>query len=111
MSTRAPAGRDAQTRYEVIRQLDGYAYLRLFPKTGRTHQLRVHLASIGHPVLGDRLYGGTLGPGLPQIARQALHAHRLELTHPVTGNLLQLESPIPSDIEALLPASPDPKVH
>ena len=111
MSTRNPTGRDAQTRYEVIRQLDGYAYLQLFPKTGRTHQLRVHLASIGHPILGDRLYGGTLGPGLPKIPRQALHAHRLELIHPVTGDLLQLESPLPSDMTALLPASPAPKNH
>ena len=111
MSTRTSAGREAQTRYEVLRQLDGYAYLQLFPKTGRTHQLRVHLASIGHPILGDRLYGGTLGPGLPQIARQALHAHRLELTHPVTGNLLQLESPLPSDMEALLPDPPNPKIR
>ena len=111
MSVHTSAGREAQTRYEVLRQLDGFAYVQLFPKTGRTHQLRVHLASIGHPILGDRLYGGTLGPGLPQIVRQALHAHRLELTHPVTGNLLQLESPLPSDMEALLPASPDPKNH
>ncbi len=103
MSTHTSVGREAQTRYEVLRQLDGFAYVQLFPKTGRTHQLRVHLASIGHPILGDRLYGGTLGPGLPQIARQALHAHRLELTHPVTGNLLQLESPLPSDMEDLLP--------
>lgn len=102
MSTRTSAGREAQTRYEVLRQLDGFTYVQLFPKTGRTHQLRVHLASIGHPILGDRLYGGTLGPGLPQIARQALHAHQLELTHPVTGNLLQLESPLPSDMEVLL---------
>ena len=108
MSTRAPAGREAQTRYEVIRQLNGYAYVRLFPKTGRTHQLRVHLASIGHPILGDRLYGGTLGPGLPEISRQALHAHRLELTHPATGKPLQLESKLPSDMVALLPAPPDP---
>jgi 23S rRNA pseudouridine1911/1915/1917 synthase len=105
MSTHTSAGREAQTRYEVLRQLDGFAFVQLFPRTGRTHQLRVHLASIGHPILGDRLYGGTLGPGLPQIARQALHAHRLELTHPVTGNLLQLESPLPSDMEALLPES------
>jgi len=111
MSTHTSAGREAQTRYEVLRQLDGFAYVQLFPKTGRTHQLRVHLASIGHPILGDRLYGGTLGPGLPQIARQALHAHRLELTHPVTGNLLKLESPLPSDMEALLPHSPDLKKH
>jgi len=111
MSTHTSAGREAQTRYEVLRQLDGFAYVQLFPRTGRTHQLRVHLASIGHPILGDRLYGGTLGPGLPQIARQALHAHRLELTHPVTGNLLQLESPLPSDMEDLLPNSSDLKKH
>ena len=111
MSTRTSAGRDAQTRYEVIRQLDNYSYLRLFPKTGRTHQLRVHLSSIGHPIIGDRLYGGTLGPGFPQIARQALHAHRLELAHPSTGNLLQFESPLPPDMVALLSASPDPKTH
>jgi 23S rRNA pseudouridine1911/1915/1917 synthase len=102
MSTHTSAGREAQTRYEVIRQLDGYAYVQLFPRTGRTHQLRVHLASIGHPILGDRLYGGTLGPGLPQIERQALHAYRLELTHPVTESLLQLESPLPSDMKTLL---------
>jgi 23S rRNA pseudouridine1911/1915/1917 synthase len=111
MSTHTSAGREAQTRYEVLRQLDGFAYVQLFPKTGRTHQLRVHLASIGHPILGDRLYGGTLGPGLPQIASQALHAHRLELTHPVTGNLLQLESPLPSDMNNLLTNSSHSENH
>lgn len=110
MSTRAPAGREATTRYEVIRQCDGFAYVRLFPKTGRTHQLRVHLASLGHPILGDRLYGGTLEPGLPQMSRQALHAHRLELTHPATGDVLQLESPLPSDMKAALPTAPNPKI-
>jgi 23S rRNA pseudouridine1911/1915/1917 synthase len=106
MSAHTSAGREAETRYEVIRQLDGYAFVQLFPKTGRTHQLRVHLASIGHPILGDQLYGGTLGPGLPKIERQALHAHRLELTHPVTGKLLRLESPLPLDMKILLPDSP-----
>ena len=111
MSTHTSAGREAQTRYEVIGQLDGFAYIRLFPKTGRTHQIRVHLASIGHPILGDLLYGGTPGPKLPQIARQALHAHRLELTHPVTGNLLQFESPLPSDMEALISAFLNSKNH
>ncbi len=109
MSTHTSTGREAQTRFEVIRQLDGFTYLRLFPKTGRTHQIRVHLASIGHPILGDRLYGGTLGPKLPQIARQALHAHRLELTHPITGKPMQLESPLPPDMETLLMSAPDPK--
>lgn len=109
MSTHTSAGREAQTRYEVLRQLDGFAYVQLFPRTGRTHQLRVHLALIGHPILGDRLYGGTLGPGLPPIERQALHAYRLELTHPVTENLLQLESPLPPDMETLLTDRPDHK--
>ena len=109
MSVRAPTRREAMTRYEVIRQCDGFAYVRLYPKTGRTHQLRVHLASIGHPILGDRLYGGTLGPGLPQMSRQALHAHRLELTHPATGDLLQLESPLPPDMKAALPDPPEPE--
>ena len=111
MSTHTTAGREAQTRYEVLRQLDSFAYLQLFPKTGRTHQIRVHLASIGHPILGDRLYGGTLGPGYPQIERQALHAHRLELTHPDTGKLLQLASPLPPDMATLLAAFPNPKNH
>ena len=111
MSTHTSAGREAQTRYEVIRQLNGFAHVRMFPKTGRTHQLRVHLASIGHPILGDLLYGGTLGPGLPKIARQALHAHQLKLTHPVTGDSLQFESPLPSDMETLLSTSSDPKNH
>lgn len=110
MST-AQGGREAQTRYEVLRQLEGFAFVQLFPKTGRTHQLRVHLASIGHPILGDRLYGGTLGPGLPKITRQALHAHRLEFIHPDSGYLLQLASPLPPDMADLLSAFPNPKNH
>ncbi|NIP99061.1 MAG: RluA family pseudouridine synthase [Nitrospinaceae bacterium] len=108
MAARAPGGREAETRYEVIQQLPGYAFVRLFPKTGRTHQLRVHLASLGHPILGDRLYGGTLGPGLPNIARQALHAHQLRLTHPATGGELRLESQLPSDMRSLLPEASTP---
>jgi len=102
MSTRAATSREAETRYEVLEQLNGYAYVRLYPKTGRTHQIRVHLASLGHPILGDALYGGTLGPNLPKISRQALHAHRLRLIHPMTGSSLQLESPLPSDMISLL---------
>lgn len=93
-------GRESQTEYELIRQLDGFAYIRLFPKTGRTHQIRVHLASIGHPVLGDELYGGKTGKG-SAMPRQALHAHKLELEHP-EGYTLKIESPLPEDILAFM---------
>ena len=93
-----PAGRTAQTEYELIKQFDGFAYIRLSPKTGRTHQIRVHLASIGHPVLGDSLYGGKTGKGVA-MPRQALHAHKLELEYP-EGNIIKLESPLPQDISS-----------
>jgi len=93
-----PAGRTAQTEYELIKQFDGFAYIRIMPKTGRTHQIRVHLASIGHPVLGDSLYGGKTGKGAA-MPRQALHAHKLELEYP-EGNIIKLESPLPQDISS-----------
>jgi len=95
-----PAGRESQTKYELIQQFDGFAYIRLCPKTGRTHQIRVHLASIGHPVMGDPLYGGKTGNG-SLMPRQALHAHKLELEHP-EGHTLKLESPLPPDISAYM---------
>jgi len=91
-------GREAQTYYEVARQFEQYALVRAEPKTGRTHQIRVHLASIGHPILGDRLYGHLRGASVPTLPRQALHAHRLELTHPRTGEPLAFESPLPEDL-------------
>jgi 23S rRNA pseudouridine1911/1915/1917 synthase len=89
-------GRESQTRYELIKQYNGFAYIRLHPTTGRTHQIRVHLASIGNPVLGDDLYGGKTVKS-PAMNRQALHAHKLELEHPA-GHILKLESPLPEDI-------------
>ena len=101
MSADNAKGRSAQTRYEVIEQFNRFAYLRVLPRTGRTHQIRVHLASIGHPILGDSLYGGTLGPGLPKIARQALHAHHLELKHPVSDQVISFEAPLPDDMANL----------
>ncbi|CAI2719033.1 RluA family pseudouridine synthase [Nitrospina watsonii] len=91
-------GRAAQTYYEVEKQFSQFALLRAEPKTGRTHQIRVHLASIGHPILGDRLYGHLRGATVPRIARQALHAHRLEVTHPESGQALQWVSPLPADL-------------
>jgi len=100
MDTRALNGREAQTEYEVIHRSEGWSYLRLWPKTGRTHQIRVHLASIHHPIIGDRLYGGKSTQF--KMARQALHAHKLELKHPITGSNLSFCAPLPPDIVVFL---------
>jgi 23S rRNA pseudouridine1911/1915/1917 synthase len=107
--------RDAKTLYQVAERFDGYAAVRAFPKTGRTHQIRVHLAHIGHPVLCDRLYGGRaqitrgklrreLSDGTVLLDRQALHARRIKITHPVTGDPLEVMAPLPADIEGTLAA-------
>jgi len=95
-------GRQAETRYEVLETLGHFSYLRLFPKTGRTHQIRVHLASIHHPVLGDKLYGGKIPEPYLNILRQALHAYRIEINHPINKKSLFFEAPIPSDIKKYL---------
>ncbi len=92
----AAGGREAVTEYEVVEHFKGYDLVRLHLKTGRTHQIRVHLASLGHPVLGDALYGGR-SPA-PPPPRQALHAHRLELLHPLTQKPQHFESPWPEDL-------------
>jgi 23S rRNA pseudouridine1911/1915/1917 synthase len=111
MSVRSPKGRLARTSYATEEVFDGAALLRVRIHTGRTHQIRVHLASLGHPVVGDRSYGGTREPSsrraaarevLSSIARPALHAARLAFTHPATGQRLQLEAPLPPDVAGLL---------
>jgi 23S rRNA pseudouridine1911/1915/1917 synthase len=110
-----PDAREATTFYEVMERFDGFALLKLLPKTGRTHQLRVHLAHLKHPVLCDRLYGGraqiTRGEievrredGVILLNRQALHARRLKIRHPVTQQPLEFEAPIPADIQGVLDA-------
>jgi len=76
--------------------------VRCHPRTGRTHQIRVHLASIRHPILGDRVYGGIVR-GLKDVCtRQALHARRLTFRHPRTGEELTVEAPLPADFVRLL---------
>ena len=100
MDTRALNGREAQTEYEVVHRSVGWSYLRLWPKTGRTHQIRVHLASIHHPIIGDKLYGGKSTHH--KMDRQALHAHRLELKHPITGSNLSFCAPLPPDMVVFL---------
>ena len=94
-------GRESRTRYRVLREVDGRSLLEVRPETGRTHQIRVHLASIGHPVAGDPLYGGR-GARPTSLQRQFLHAQRLAFTHPRTGERLELEAPLADDLAAAL---------
>lgn len=94
-----PDGQRAVSHYEVLSVRNGLSFVRLVPETGRTHQLRVHMASIGHPLAGDWLYGRE-DPAL--IPRPALHACALSLTHPVTGELLHLTAPLPEDMQNLI---------
>jgi len=90
-------GREAITHYKVIEKLGkSYTLLELEPKTGRTHQIRVHLSSLGYPIVGDKLYGGQSGP------RLFLHASSLEFNHPRTGKRISFESKLPSDLLSIL---------
>ena len=102
MTADTDQGRQAQTRYEIIETFSHFSYLRVFPKTGRTHQIRVHLASIHHPVLGDKLYGGKITGQDIKMIRQALHAHRIEVIHPCNKKRLTFEAPVPPDISNYL---------
>lgn len=95
-------GKPARTRYQTVRTADTRTLLRLELDTGRTHQIRVHMAYIGHPLTGDFLYG-TEDKAL--ITRTALHSHQLSFRHPVTGQLLRFVQPLPADMEQLVPQS------
>ena len=97
------AGRPATTGYRVRERFDGWTLLELDLVTGRTHQIRVHLAAIGHPVAGDPVYGsGTSRRGPDGLERLFLHAWRLELTSPSTGRLIRAEAPVPPELELVL---------
>ncbi len=85
--------RPAVTHFEVLREATGHAMLRVRLETGRTHQIRVHLSAIGHPVYADPLYGQEI-----PARRLWLHAERLVFAHPVSGEALEFESPIPEDL-------------
>jgi len=93
-------GRPASTVYRVLEYFEKYTLLEVQPETGRTHQIRVHLAAIGHPVVGDRSYGRR--PDLPALRRCFLHAWRLGFTHPVTGKWLELEASLDPELERVL---------
>ena len=94
--------RDAVTDFSVIRAFEKFSYVRLMPHTGRTHQLRVHLAHFGNPILGDILYGNRKQLDLPRLA---LHAYSIEFTHPFTHNVLRVTSPLPADLRGYLTAN------
>jgi 23S rRNA pseudouridine1911/1915/1917 synthase len=129
----AADGLAAVTRFRVIRRFDGHALCEASPETGRQHQIRVHFAALGHPVVGDKLYGlggeklfmracdqelAALAPDLlaafDGLPRHALHAHRLTFPHPRTGRDMTVESPLPADLVAYIagldpaPAPPQP---
>lgn len=109
-----PDGRPAVTHYRLIARMAGFSHIRCQLESGRTHQIRVHMAHINHSLLGDPVYGGrtrypkgtdeTLRSVLEGFRRQALHAVRLELAHPATGEFREWEAPLPEDFRALLDA-------
>jgi 23S rRNA pseudouridine1911/1915/1917 synthase len=93
-------GKEAVTEFRVVERYKDATLLRVNVKTGRTHQIRVHMASEGHPVIGDRVYGGS--SHRTDIKRQALHAHMIGFRHPKTGKKLQFQSPLPKDMKDFL---------
>ena len=88
--------REASTEFKVLKRLPGYTLVEVFPKTGRTHQIRVHFKAIGHPVVGDKLYSSGTGLG-----RQFLHANSLECKLP-GGSVIKLEADLPEDLKNFL---------
>lgn len=99
-------GRQARTRYEVLSEYNGFSHLKCTLYTGRTHQIRVHLSSIGHPILGDSLYGGGSTPfekkHAPLLSEQTLHARTLGFVHPATGEYMEFTSELPDYFKKLL---------
>jgi len=103
--------REATSRYRTLESIPGFGFLEVFPRTGRTHQIRVHLQSIHHPIVGDELYGGKVWRGvqdpikrkaLREFERLALHAADLRFDHPVDGKPMTLHAPLPEDFAELL---------
>ena len=111
LSVRKDLYKQAVTRYKVMRRYRGFAVVEMYPRTGRTHQLRVHMSFIGHPMLGDTSYGGhpfstrdVTGEGStePLIAHQSLHAHRIRFVHPIHETTTEIEAPLPASIQRII---------
>ena len=112
-AVRHDGGKEAITFYEVLEAFQGFSLIKLNLKTGRTHQIRVHLSYIKHPIVADDMYGGKIvypwqienrpaAPEEPLMARCALHAWRLEFDHPATGKRMEFEAPLPPDMQRFL---------
>jgi len=115
MAVRHDIGKEAVSIYEVVERFRGYTLVKVMPKTGRTHQIRVHMRAIGHPVVADFMYSSQEScylsdllqkkreeGELPIIDRQALHAHRIEFFHPIHNKKMEFEVDLPDDISALV---------
>ena len=100
-----PLGRASETHFWCLARYGGLAHMRFSLVTGRTHQIRVHMEHLGHPLVGDPVYRQRRGPrleGVPEFDRQALHARHLELAHPVSGDIVEVNADAPDDFQALL---------
>jgi 23S rRNA pseudouridine1911/1915/1917 synthase len=98
MTTKLATGRTALTTFRVLQRFEKFTYLEVKIGTGRTHQIRVHLASIGHPVAGDKLYGAPVGPR----PRYFLHAASIAFDSPASGQRIRIAAPLPQDLEQWL---------
>ena len=98
-------GQNAITKYEVIKELDSMSVVKCFLETGRTHQIRVHFMAIGHPLIGDSLYGSKSS----LIDRQALHCYSISFVHPITKEVLNITCNLPKDMENIFKQKEDNK--
>jgi 23S rRNA pseudouridine1911/1915/1917 synthase len=97
------AGKSAQTVYQLLESFEAFSLLKVELKTGRTHQIRVHLDWLGHPVVGDRMYGRR--KPVEGLSRQFLHASELSIRHPVANQSMNFQAPLPAELQAFLAAS------
>ncbi len=102
MAITATSSREARTHFRVLERFARHTLLVLELETGRTHQIRVHLKAIGHPVVGDTVYGSGRSKNEPALLRQFLHAYQLKFQHPTTGEVVELEAPLPEELQIVL---------
>ena len=99
-----PDGKESSTVYQVLEKFRGYSLVQVSPRTGRTHQIREHLADMGHPVLGDKQFGTgrKVGARIMPVGRQMLHAYELVCPHPTKGSVVRARAPLPADFRKCL---------